>query len=615
MQLDTRNHPQRNMVLEAEESVRSGSSAQVVAHVTLFGYIAVDIGGRTLGPKDLGGRKSKQLLEILALARGAPVVKERVIDLIWGEQLPRQPAAALDHNVSLLRSALAVADQPSLVRTGCGGYLLDPDRVEIDLDVFDQRLEAAGRLEPPAALDVLERALSLADGDLLEDEPYSDWLRATRDEYRERVQRVLLDAARLALLTDQPDRALTLGRRAIAHAPIASEEAYHLTASALQSLGRRTEGLNLLREAEEAIRRDFGIPLAPEMEALRASFQGTEPVPSVSIGLGFHIADAPPEVPFIGREEELDRIRRAGEGLVEGEPMLALVEGTRGIGKTRFLEQCRLMGLPVLSVPLACSPLELQIPRLAASRLCQVVGEMTGEACCTPGCTATGDEVTSELFQRLVDGASRLSPLLVLVDDIHWADPVSVRIFEALALPGIGVRMGFVATRAPGLTPADHAVRTLRPTLRIELQPLGPMDLDRLGLPDGLRQTGGHPAEISAYFEAASDSGMISERGVGRILAICDEAGPLTRQMLTTAAALDQPFGLDELAYLLGLARSTAAGAIDRALAYRLIRDVGGRFEFTAELTRLVLLATIPAHRSSAIRTLAARTLARAEEA
>ena len=588
----------------------AGIAAGGTARIRLFGTTRVDFRERTLGPGDFGSRKAKQVLEILALARAVPVPKDRLIDLIWGDQLPLRPGAALEHCVSLLRSALGCEGHLPLILTVTGGYQLDPGRVEIDLDEFDELVEGAARQSPAEAIDLLERALVLAAGEVLEDEPYAEWTLETKDEYQDRVQRALLDAARLALLSDQPERALVHGRRAIHSARLASEEAFYLTASALQSLGRTADALAVLRDAERDVGVDLGLSLAPDTKALQASLLAPEQAGSgqVTLDVGLRLQNPPKEIPFVGRDDELAAIGGFTRQVAEGGSGFVLVEGQAGIGKTRLLKFCGDLSPPAATVSVACSPIERQIPRLVATRLYRLLSAVAGNKDQPPPLTAHGDEATSELFAEMTEVVRRLEPLVVLVDDIHWADQASICLFEALTFAGMETRTGFIATFTPRLAPADHAVWALRPTLRIRLEPLGPKALEQLGLPDGLRLTGGYPTELSAYFEAITDGGTISDRAAVKILAHCDEAGPLCRQALTTAAALEQPFGLDDLAYILGLARSTTADCLDRALTLRLIRIVDDRFEFAGELTRRVLLATIPTHRASLIRALAART-------
>jgi len=67
-----------------------------VLTVRMFGSIEVQVGGRRHGVGDFGGRKPKQILEILLCERGHPVAKDRIADLLWGEALPKNPAATLE---------------------------------------------------------------------------------------------------------------------------------------------------------------------------------------------------------------------------------------------------------------------------------------------------------------------------------------------------------------------------------------------------------------------------------------------------------------------------------------------------------------------------------------
>src|SRR5882757_324230 len=94
--------------------------------IQIFGPLAVGAGGRWIGPRDFGGVKPKQVLEILLAARRQPVPKDRLADLLWGEKLPRHVSGALETYVSVLRSRLSALDPgaASLVVTEPGAYRL-----------------------------------------------------------------------------------------------------------------------------------------------------------------------------------------------------------------------------------------------------------------------------------------------------------------------------------------------------------------------------------------------------------------------------------------------------------------------------------------------------------
>src|SRR3984957_9370070 len=91
--------------------------------VRLFGPIEVAAGGRRLGPRDLGGPKAKQVLQLLLVARGHSVTKDRLADQLWGEALPKRAFAALENHVSVLRRHLdGVGRGRDLVVADRGGY-------------------------------------------------------------------------------------------------------------------------------------------------------------------------------------------------------------------------------------------------------------------------------------------------------------------------------------------------------------------------------------------------------------------------------------------------------------------------------------------------------------
>lgn len=101
------------------EASPSGESATVKA--ALFGPIELTGSQRRLGPGDLGGTKSKQVLELLLVARGHGVTKDRLADQLWGEALPKRAFAALENYVFILRRHLGPGGrgrEPGRHRTG-----------------------------------------------------------------------------------------------------------------------------------------------------------------------------------------------------------------------------------------------------------------------------------------------------------------------------------------------------------------------------------------------------------------------------------------------------------------------------------------------------------------
>jgi DNA-binding SARP family transcriptional activator len=84
-----------------------------------------------------------------------------------------------------------------------GGYAINRRHVRIDADVFTEAarngLSAAERGEHDLAAPLLEVAISLYRGDLLEDEPYAEWAMAERDRLRAMATDVLRTLSQINL--------------------------------------------------------------------------------------------------------------------------------------------------------------------------------------------------------------------------------------------------------------------------------------------------------------------------------------------------------------------------------------------------------------------------------
>src|SRR3984893_12417586 len=106
--------------------------------VRLFGGLEVEgIDGLTLG-----SRKARTLVKVLALARGAAVPADTVVEALWpGDDMPAKPVEQVGVLVSRLRSVLGAE---RLTRSDVGGALavdwLDVAELEARVD------EAAARL-------------------------------------------------------------------------------------------------------------------------------------------------------------------------------------------------------------------------------------------------------------------------------------------------------------------------------------------------------------------------------------------------------------------------------------------------------------------------------------
>ena len=141
------------------------------------------------------------MLLALLLHRGAPLAKDRLVDLLWDGRPPTGSMATLETYVCLLREKQGRRFRPS--RPGCanthvaGCYAIDMARVDLDVDRYDRLVGTALRPEVSAvaALPMLREAMSLGRAPLLPEEPDDGWLAEARRAHAHRMHRGLVEAA------------------------------------------------------------------------------------------------------------------------------------------------------------------------------------------------------------------------------------------------------------------------------------------------------------------------------------------------------------------------------------------------------------------------------------
>ncbi len=228
--------------------------------IFVFGETRVVEGDRVVGPRDFGGHKARQLLEVLALHAGHPVSKHRLIACLWGDCAPASAEASIEAYVSVVRRHLApgrtAAQSP--LRTTAGGYVLDPCRARVDLVEF-HRLVAAPRTAPTdQARPLLRQALALATGELFESDPDAPWAVESRAAAHTTLVQACADAGERALADGSWDDAIALARRALTLDPL-SEPCVRVLVEALWRAGRRAEALRAFDRLRCTLADELGV--------------------------------------------------------------------------------------------------------------------------------------------------------------------------------------------------------------------------------------------------------------------------------------------------------------------------------------------------------------------
>jgi pimeloyl-ACP methyl ester carboxylesterase/DNA-binding SARP family transcriptional activator len=240
--------------------------------VRLFGPLQVEVAGRSFGPRDLGGVKPKQVLEVLLLECGRTVPKDRIADRLWGERLPQRTGATIESYVSVLRRMMDV--EPGLGRrvimTDHGGYRIAAGEVSRDVDRFEALIRRAAGADVAARRLALEQAVLLADDELLADEPYADWAQPPREHCRALLCQALVDLAECCLAQDDPRAAISVSHRALTLQPT-SERAVRVQMLANCALGASDEALRAYERCRAALSEELGVEPTDETVVLRTA--------------------------------------------------------------------------------------------------------------------------------------------------------------------------------------------------------------------------------------------------------------------------------------------------------------------------------------------------------
>ena len=298
--------------------------------------VGVDI--RILGPIEayadgealpLGGLRERALLALFALSPGQTISTDRLIDELWGEDLPANPSNALQALVSRLRRAVG----SDTVVTRAPGYFLDVPPEAVDAARFRVLVDGAGGETDPAVRSRLfGEALSLWRGLAFAEFPF--------EEFAQRESSAL-EELRLAAIEGRIAADLESGGGAELLPELEQLVAAHplresLRASqmlALYRAGRQAEALRAYTAARDVLGEELGIEPGPELRALEesilmqdASLRPAQP----------DATPAPPRATlparlasFVGREEEMAEVAAA-----LATSRLVTLTGAGGAGKT-----------------------------------------------------------------------------------------------------------------------------------------------------------------------------------------------------------------------------------------------------------------------------------------
>jgi DNA-binding SARP family transcriptional activator len=485
----------------------------VHVEIRLFGELSVTAGSLLLGPRGFGGRKPKQVLEILALNHGQVVSKDRLAQLLWDDDAPRDYEGCLEHYVSLLRRRLRgnARTQAPIVLTGHRGYRLADEPVWLDIAAFE---ELDRRSNDGIERSLIEQALAVARGELLQDEPYAPWALEARHRYRHRQRELATRAAELAVADGDLDAAVGWARIATGIDPM-DEASHRMLMIAHYARGERTQALQVFSGLARVLRDDAGVAPTAATTILHTAILNESLIDKLApergravVNVVEHATQQPmqhPLLPFLGRQSQLAALRAAcmpPDEARDGGYSLLVVEGGTGTGKTRLLDEFAADRSPGDVVRLRCAPGMRQLPGVLVDDLGQSLARQADAfaATRTRESVARPDRAVDLIALRELERAlDRAEPFTVLVDDAHWADEMSLRLLSYLAGRPARARVSIVLMFNEEELEADHRRLQLAARHRHWLGPLTEAELRPLGIAGLHAATGGLPIAVAAY--------------------------------------------------------------------------------------------------------------------
>ncbi len=325
---------------------------------------------------------------------------------------------------------------------------------------------------------------------------------------------------------------------------------------------------------------------------------------------------------LVGRQREMVELVYALDRLLAGEGGLVLVSGEAGIGKTRLGEELALAAAArdVTVAWVRCWEAATTPPFWPWIQLLQ---QLTGATMPDARPLSPGDDPGLARLRFFDDVVARVrsvatgQPLLLVVDDLQWADVASVRLLGYLAsshprMPVLALGTYRSGELDPGTPLRDEVAAIARSARHIPLEGLAPGDLTDLVRsvtdrgddvdPALLHHlTGGNPLfarELVRLLDSQGNLPRLASDGLppvpatvhGVLARRLDRLSDDCRALLETGAVVGDEFNLHVAEAVTGMDRERLLELLGEALVSQLVKEAGvAEYRFVHPLVRASL--------------------------
>ena len=371
--------------------------------------------------------------------------------LFWPEEPETVAQQNLRQSLFRLRQVLRDADsqpEPYLLVTRSTVQFNPASSFTLDVTSFLSHLEK----------EQLESAVALYQGELLagfscDSLPFEEWLRTEREKLQRLALNALFELTSRSLVRAEYRKAQTLARQQLALEPW-REEAHRQLMQALLLLGERSAALAHYEICRTVLAEELGVDPSTETINLAKRIREAPPVAAAQDQVTDTVARPRLQMPFAGRKAEFAALRKAYQQASQQGVQLVTLLGKAGIGKSRLAEQfvawAATQGADLLvgrsfetSAGLSYQPIthllrqrlerenapEDLLADLWLAQLTRLLPELRERYPDLPEPTqeeATARQHLFEAVTRLGKALAERQPLVLLIEDRHWADSASL---------------------------------------------------------------------------------------------------------------------------------------------------------------------------------------------
>lgn len=651
----------------------------ISGRIYLFGSLQLIPGEAEDGPPlEIRSAKLQTLLAYLSLHPDRPLDRDRVGQALWPDARDSSARRNLREYLYRARQTLEEFIPGAGMIEAEENFITfsPPPTCWIDLTEFERLSEEGRRLAaaaPAAAIARLRQAGDLYQGDLLSN-LYDDWVINERERLRELFVDNLARLGQLWQVSNRLDEAIGVIRRLLEYDPLREKEHRRLMELYLAG-GDRAGALQQYQHCRQILADELGAEPMPETEALYQAILAEEKAGRPE--KAFPASPAPGQASslFVGRQAELARLTLALTQSRAGQAKMAIVTGDVGLGKTRLVDEwlasqpadttvLRGQGhefeqdisyrplLDALQQSLHLLPWDNLPPASTFSWLAPVARLLPDIYYHLPELSPPDSAIDCDAGHLVAEGLSQLllafarrTPLILCLDDLHWADQPTWQFLSFLARRAQQMPLFVVGAFCPSEAPREQ-LAYLRGLAQsgaarlIRLSGLCPAEIARLAgqlLDQPLQQsdplvqrlhqeTGGNPFCLIELVKALAESGLSPPFGPEHLQKLplpstvqaliesrLDRLHPHRKLALGTAAAIGREFDFNLLAAVTQVDEDTLLDYLDEWLGRGLlVEQPSDCYDFSHTRVREVAYYSLSRPRRQRIHYRIARALERA---